>query len=72
MNERVRVVVCNYNKADDVVMCIQSVLKNNYTDLHIYVVDNASKDESVKRVEFLDEDLESGMAAAKIYSFNQC
>lgn len=48
--ERVGIVICNYNKADDVCACIQSVLELKYEDYRLYVVDNASKDDSVKKV----------------------
>ena len=48
--ERVGIVICNYNKADMVCECIQTVLESKYTDYRIYVVDNASSDDSVKRV----------------------
>ncbi|MCM1537765.1 MAG: glycosyltransferase family 2 protein [bacterium] len=48
--ERVGIVICNYNKADMVCECIQTVLESNYTDYRIYVVDNASQDDSVERI----------------------
>lgn len=48
--ERVGIVICNYNKAEDVCACIQSVLELKYEDYRLYVVDNASKDDSVKKV----------------------
>lgn len=48
--ERVGIVICNYNKADYLCSCIQSVLESTYTDYRIYVVDNASGDDSVRRV----------------------
>ena len=48
--EKVGIVVCNYNKEDKVVICIQSILESIYTDYHIYVVDNASTDRSVERI----------------------
>jgi len=48
--ERIGVVICNYNKVQDVLLCIQSVLENKYTDFHIYVVDNASADASVAEI----------------------
>lgn len=48
--ERVGIVICNYNKAEDVCACIQSVLESIYEDYRIYVVDNASADDSVKKV----------------------
>ncbi|MBE5889905.1 MAG: glycosyltransferase family 2 protein [Lachnospiraceae bacterium] len=47
---RVGVVICNYNKEDDVLDCIQSVLENKYQDIDLYVVDNASTDGSVEKI----------------------
>ena len=44
---KIGIVICNYNKQNDVIDCIQSVLESKYEDYHIYVVDNASTDESV-------------------------
>lgn len=48
--EKVGVVICNYNKENEVLTCIQSVLESKFMDLHIYVVDNASKDHSVENI----------------------
>lgn len=47
---RVGVVICNFNKKNDVLDCIASVLENKYTDLFIYVVDNASSDGSAMAI----------------------
>lgn len=44
------VVICNYNKADYVMNCIQSVLESKTDDYDIFVVDNASTDDSVSRI----------------------
>lgn len=44
------VVICNYNKADYVVKCIEAVLASDYKDFDVYVVDNASTDDSVEAV----------------------
>ncbi len=44
------VVICNYNKADYVMNCIQSVLESKTDDYDIFVVDNASTDDSVERI----------------------
>ncbi|MDE5781912.1 MAG: glycosyltransferase family 2 protein [Lachnospiraceae bacterium] len=44
------VVICNYNKSNDVVNCIQSVIESKTNDYDIYVVDNASTDDSVSRI----------------------
>lgn len=48
--EKIGVVICNFNKENDVLICIQSVLESKYEDYHVYVVDNASSDNSVKRI----------------------
>lgn len=44
------VVICNYNKSEDVVNCIQSVIESKTDDYDLYVVDNASSDDSVSRI----------------------
>lgn len=40
--------VCNYNKREYVVRCVESLLKQSYQDRDIYVVDNASTDGSAE------------------------
>ncbi len=42
------VVICNFNKRDFVLECVQSVLESNIQNFDIYVVDNASSDGSVE------------------------
>lgn len=42
------VVICNYNKKDFVLECVQSVLESKVQNFDIYVVDNASTDGSVE------------------------
>lgn len=44
------IVVCNYNKADYVVNCIRSLFEQTVNDFDIYVVDNASTDDSVRAI----------------------
>lgn len=44
------IVICNFNKQNDVLLCIQSVLESKFEDYHIYVVDNASSDDSVSLI----------------------
>lgn len=44
--EKVGVIICNYNKKDFVVRCIESLKKQTMNDFDIYVVDNASTDGS--------------------------
>lgn len=44
------IVICNYNKCEHVVECIQSVLESREQNFDIYVVDNASADDSVEQI----------------------
>ena len=50
MSKKVGIVICNYNKQMYIVKCIESVLKSSFHDFDIYVVDNASTDDSVKKI----------------------
>lgn len=45
--KQIGIVICNYNKKDMVIRCIQCVLESKFTDYDIFVVDNASTDGSV-------------------------
>ena len=42
------VVICNYNKKDFVLQCVQSILESKEKNFDIYVVDNASSDGSAE------------------------
>jgi GT2 family glycosyltransferase len=44
------IVICNYNKKEYILSCIESVLESNTGDFDIYVVDNASSDGSVDAI----------------------
>ncbi|MCH5268799.1 MAG: glycosyltransferase family 2 protein [Lachnospiraceae bacterium] len=44
------IVICNYNKSRFVVECIQSILESKEQNFDIYVVDNASTDDSVEQI----------------------
>lgn len=44
------IVICNYNKSHFVTQCIRSVLESKEHNFDIYVVDNASTDDSVERI----------------------
>lgn len=50
MNKSVGIVICNYNKVDKVMDCIQCILENTFTDYDLYVVDNASTDGAPERI----------------------
>ncbi len=42
--KKVGIVICNYNKVDYVMECIQCVLESKFRDFDLFVVDNASTD----------------------------
>lgn len=48
--KKIGVVVCNYNKREYVIKCVNSILKQSIQDMDIYVVDNASPDDSVLKL----------------------
>lgn len=48
--KEVGVVICNYNKAEQVLECIQTVLESKYQDFDLYVVDNGSTDGSAQAI----------------------
>ena len=49
--KKVGIVICNYNKENAVLDCIQSILESDFQDFDLYVVDNGSTDKSVQRIE---------------------
>ncbi len=50
MNHKIGIVVCNYNKQDYIVKCLASLFASTIDDFDVYVVDNASTDDSVKLI----------------------
>ena len=48
--KKIGIVICNYNKEDAVLECIQSILESRFQDFDLFVVDNGSTDQSVKRI----------------------
>lgn len=49
--KEVGIYICNYNKREYVVRCVESLLKQTFESQDIYVVDNASEDDSVEVLE---------------------
>lgn len=47
---RIAAVICNYNKSEYVINCIQSVMESAFKEFDVLVVDNASSDDSVERI----------------------
>lgn len=48
--KKVGIVICNYNKAEKALECIQCILESKFQDFDVYVVDNASSDNSVDAI----------------------
>lgn len=49
MND-IAVIICNFNGGTETVRCIEEVIKSKDTQLDIYVIDNASTDDSVSLI----------------------
>ncbi len=54
--KQIGIFICNYNKAEMVVKCVQAIKEQTYQDFDIYVVDNASTDQSVEMLRQTYED----------------
>ena len=50
MEKQIAVVICNYNGGKYLIRCVESLIGSNRSDCDIFVVDNASTDDSVKSV----------------------
>ncbi|MGP3561699.1 glycosyltransferase family 2 protein [Geobacillus sp. BK01] len=50
MANELAVIICNWNKKDYVLKCIESVKKSTFKDYDLFVVDNASTDGSVEAI----------------------
>lgn len=50
LTKKVYIVILNWNGWRDTIECLESLLRNNYTDYKIIVCDNGSSDESVERI----------------------
>lgn len=48
--KQIGIVICNYNKKNDALACIRSILESKLQDYDIYVVDNASTDGSAEAI----------------------
>lgn len=47
---KIGIVICNYNKQDYIIRCMESIFASTMQDFDVYVVDNASTDDSVKMI----------------------
>ncbi|MED1420459.1 glycosyltransferase family 2 protein [Bacillus smithii] len=51
MANELAIIICNWNKKDYVLKCIESVKKSTFKDYDLFVVDNASTDGSVEAIQ---------------------
>lgn len=54
---RIAVVICNWNKRDLLVQCINSLFKSSFQDFDLFVVDNNSSDGSVEALKDFQHDI---------------
>ena len=47
---KIAVVIVNWERPDDTIQCIQSVLNSSTPDLYLIVVDNGSQDDSIEQI----------------------
>ena len=47
MDKKVNIIIVNYNCCQDTLSCIESLLKSNYNNYQIYIIDNNSSDDSI-------------------------
>ena len=46
--------IVTFNSAEDITACLESVRRQTFQDLHVHIVDNASTDETLRRIEPFD------------------
>lgn len=56
---RIGAVVLNYNSAEDTISCVQNLLGQSGISLHVVVVDNASADDFLRKIEAAFQDVSS-------------
>jgi len=50
LKKRICIIICNWNKREFLLKCLESVYRSSYGDFDVVVVDNASEDGSVEAV----------------------
>lgn len=51
MNKKISIIIATYNRANDMVACLDSILASDYKNYEIIVVDNASTDNTIELLE---------------------
>ncbi|MGB5845944.1 MAG: glycosyltransferase, partial [Anaerolineales bacterium] len=49
-SDQVEVVIVNWERPEDTIQCIRSVLQSKYPNFQILVVDNGSSDDSIEKI----------------------
>ena len=49
-NSRVAIIILNWNGWEDTIECLESLYQINYPNYNVILVDNASSDESLKKI----------------------
>lgn len=52
MNPKITILILNWNGWEDTIECLESLCNINYPDFNVILVDNASEDESIERIEY--------------------
>ena len=50
MNEKIAIIIVNYNGYLDTIDCLNTIIQSTYTNFSIYITDNASNDNSVTEI----------------------
>jgi GT2 family glycosyltransferase len=50
MNKKVSIIILNWNGWEDTIECLESVFQNLYPSFEVIVVDNGSKDDSIRKI----------------------
>lgn len=67
MNNKVSVILLNYNSWKDTVECIDSLLQSSYENFNIIVVDNCSSDDSIEKI---SQYLKMGRLSLENHNYN--
>jgi hypothetical protein len=50
MNQKISIIILNWNGWQDTIECLESIFQNDYSNYNVIVVDNDSRDESLKKI----------------------
>jgi len=76
MNPKITIIILNWNGWEDTIECLESLFQINYPNLNIILVDNASEDDSVKKIKkyCLNEThirLKSNVCDVKVFEYEE-